>query len=512
MLLVGDRRGNRVLKYDKVSGERLGEFPVNNPGPLAVDAAGRLWIARGETEVIVMDAAGGQVRARPISGLGKVVGLSFAPHGRLYVADDKRRQIAIYRVDDLAAAPESTFGRRAQPGDDAPQRFYELIDVAAGPDGSVVTVDRLPVGGSRIARWPAQFSPSRPYWTHLGLEFTGNANYSPEDPDVLLSTYFQRYQLDRKTGGWQFRGNLFCGGNTGECTWHGAPRWVTLGGQRFFYFANGDGIQAYRLAHPGQTTELRFAMAIGGHEPGPDGKTERTQPPGQWTWTDSHGNSRLDAAEVRWFKQPGQGQLAYFGMNVDLQGNIFYCDHQTRSIRMIPLMRLNAAGNPVYDWSQSREIVPADNGPVKFFPLMAECARRRARSILLGRSDLFPPHAGAGAAWMGGGPWRSSTRRAGGCGRHGWCSTARAWTMCPGTAAWSWVTLPRPSCIITTATACSSVRPGRENPPGKSPAGWITRPRSPVTATRVTGSSTCSPRRITPIASSGIASTMRRSR
>jgi hypothetical protein len=400
VLLVGDRRANRVLKYDKASGAGLGELAAENPGPMAVDPAGRLWIARGETEVVVLDVAGGQQRARPISGVGKVVGLSFAPHGLLYVADDKARQIAIYRVDDLTATPAAAFGRRARPGDDAPQRFYELIDVAAGPDGSLVTVDRLPVGGSRIARWPARFDPPQPFWTHLGLEFTGNANYAVENPDMLVSTYFQRYRLDRQTGGWQFRGNLFCGGNTGDCAWHGAPRWVTLGGHLFFYFANGDGIQAYRLAGPDRS-ELRFVMALGGREPDPDGKTQRSQPPGQWTWSDSHGNWRLDPAEVRWFKQPGQGRLAFFGMNVDRQGNIFYCDHQTRSIWMIPLEGLNAAGNPTYDWSQAREIVAADTSAVKFFPLMA-VRTEKGEIYAFGRSDLFPPHPGSGAAWMGG--------------------------------------------------------------------------------------------------------------
>ena len=469
VLLVGDRRGNRVLKYHKVSGEKLGEFPVDHPGPMAVDPAGRLWIARGETEVAVVNVARGQELMRSILGLGKIVGLAFAPDGSLYVADDKARQVASYRVLGLDVLRESSFGRRAQPGDDAPQRFYELIDVAAGPDGSVVTVERLPVGGSRISRWPAHFIPPQPFWTHLGLEFTGNAAYAAEDPDTLVSTYFQRYRLDRPTGGWQFRGNLFCGGNTGPCQWHGAPRWVTLGGERFFYFANGDGMQAYRLEGSSSTTKLGFVMAIGGREPGPDGTTERAHPPGQWTWTQQlpspsgrgaggegnflspdqpavgarrgaggEGSSRPNAAngaksntahphpgplpegegdhgrslpeeghsgvkpsDIHWFKPPGQGRLSFFGMNVDREGNVFYCDHQTRSIWMIPLERLNAAGNPVYDWSQAREVVAADSGPVKFFPLMA-VRTERGEIYAFGRSDLFAPFPGAGAAWMGG--------------------------------------------------------------------------------------------------------------
>ena len=68
-----------MLKYDKASGERLGEFPAEKPGPMATDPAGRLWIVRGETQVVVLDVASGQERGRPVWDLGKIVGLSFAP-------------------------------------------------------------------------------------------------------------------------------------------------------------------------------------------------------------------------------------------------------------------------------------------------------------------------------------------------------------------------------------------------------------------------------------------------
>ena len=415
LLLAGDRRANRVLTYDRESGEKLGEFSVEKPGAMAVDGAGRLWIVRDETAVVVLDVApprdpplgkggNGGVQAKPLSGLGKIVGLSFAPDSRLLVADDKARQILVYKLNGLAATQESAFGQRARPGDDAPDRFYELIDVAAGPDGSVVTVERFPVGGSRVTRWPPGFAPAKPLWTHLGLEFTGNANYAPEDPDTITSHYFQRYRVDRKTGEWQFRGNLFSGGYTGEGQWHGVPRWLTLGGaggQRFFYFANGDGMQAYRLSQTGETTSLQFVMALGGREPAVDGKTRRGDPLGQWTWTDANNNQTVDEAEVRWFKKPGEGRFAVFGMNVDVQGNVLYCDHHTRAIWMIPLAGLNQAGNPTYDWSQAREIVPADKTEVKFFPLMA-VRTEKGDSYAFGRSDLFPQHPGSGAAWMGG--------------------------------------------------------------------------------------------------------------
>ena len=401
LLLVGDRRANRVLKYDKDSGEKLGEFSLENPGPMATDARGRLWIARDGTRLVVLDPADGRELAAPLSGLGKIAGMSFTPQDQLYVADAEQGQVVRYRVDGLKAVRQSAFGVRAQPGDEAPGRFYELVDVAAGPDGSLVTVERFPVGGSRISKWPPQFTPARPVWTHLGLEFTGNANYAPEEPDTLVSNYFQRYQLDKSTGTWRFRGNLFCGGNTDPGQWHGVPRWVTLGGHRFFYFANGDGIQAYRLTPSGETAVLRFVMALGGRDPPPQGKARPGDGLGQWTWTDAHGNHAVDPAEVKWHKKPGEGRYAVFGMNVDVQGNVLYCDHNTRSIWMLPQCGLNASGNPTYDWSRAVELVPADTTAAKFFPLMA-VRTERGDLYAFGRSDLFPPYPGSGPAWMGG--------------------------------------------------------------------------------------------------------------
>jgi hypothetical protein len=401
VLLVADLRAGRVLKYDKTSGELRGEFPFASPGRMTVDAKGRAWIAREGTRVVVVDPATGRELAQPITDLGKIVGLSSAPDGRLYVADDRARQVRIYKVDDLAARAETAFGQPAQPGDDAPGRFYQLVDVAAGPDGSVVTVDRFPVGGSRVMKWPARFEPARPLWTHLGLEFTGNANYAPEEPSVLVSSYFHRYDLDSKTGAWQFRGNLLSRREPVLGQWHGVPRWVTLGGQRFFYFADGDGMLAFRLARSGNTTALRCVMALGGRDPGPDGKTDPKTPLGQWTWTDANGNQAVDESELRWFKKPGQGKYAVFGMNVDRQGNILYCDHHTRAIWMIPMAGLNAEGNPTYDWAQARQVVPQDTSPVKFEPLMA-VRTEKGEIYAMGRSGLFPPHPGSGPAWMGG--------------------------------------------------------------------------------------------------------------
>jgi hypothetical protein len=133
----------------------------------------------------------------------------------------------------------------------------------------------------------------------------------------------------------------------------------------------------------------------GEHEP------EKRQQLGQWTWTDADANGAVDDAEVTWYRQPGEGKYAVFGMNVDAHGNVVYCDHHTRAVHMLPMTGLNEAGNPVYDWAAGAEIVPRDETDVKLQPLMA-VRTENGHVYAFGRSELYPRFDGSGPAWMGG--------------------------------------------------------------------------------------------------------------
>jgi hypothetical protein len=61
-------------------------------------------------------------------------------------------------------------------------------------------------------------------------------------------------------------------------------------------------------------------------------------------------------------------------MDVDQHGNIFFPNHHTRSIWRLPCGKPDAKGNPTYDWSAAREVVPRDESPQKFVPNMAQPA------------------------------------------------------------------------------------------------------------------------------------------
>jgi hypothetical protein len=53
-----DALGGRILKYDKVTGESRGEFPVKLPNALAVGKDGRVWVGHEHKCVSVFDPDG----------------------------------------------------------------------------------------------------------------------------------------------------------------------------------------------------------------------------------------------------------------------------------------------------------------------------------------------------------------------------------------------------------------------------------------------------------------------
>jgi len=152
-----------------------------------------------------------------------------------------------------------------------------------------------------------------------------------------------------------------------------------------------------RLVRALWAMEERPAGVYDDRLPGPE-----RQPLGQWTWTDANDDGKVDEGEVVWFKKPGEGRHAIFGMNVDSEGAILCCDHHTQSIWQLPMSGLSAEGNPVYDWRLARIVVPRDASAVQLFPLMA--MRADDGTIYAFGRSAWPRPGGetAGYAWMGG--------------------------------------------------------------------------------------------------------------
>jgi hypothetical protein len=403
-LLVADALGGKVHRFDKTTGRRLGGFDVRLPTAVAVGPDGRIWVGHERRNVSAFSPQGGDP-TRMIGDIGEVRSLAFGPAARLYVVDGASSQVKIYKTDDTRATLIGGFGRKAVPGDWQADRFYDLRGAGVDRTGGFVTIQAMPLGGVRLARWS---NVGRRLWEQMGLEFVSLGTYAQTDPDEFITLQFQRYRLTRTpTPRWEYRGNLFGGDpRYAAADVHGVPRIVSHGGQTFFYTARGDGMQVYRRVGD----VLRPAAMIGGRWPTPDGRRDEHGPLGQWTWHDADGDGAVDRAELTWFRRPGAGKYAVLGMNVDERGNVLYCDQDSRSIWEMPLSGLDAQGNPLYDWRRARTIVPRDRSRARLSPLMAVRSSDGTLYALC-RSEAWPEPKNAGA-WMGG--WALSRHDAAG--------------------------------------------------------------------------------------------------
>jgi len=393
-IFVADTLGGKVHRFARSTGLPVSEYRVRLPVAVAAGPDGRIWVGHERRKVSVFDREG-QTAELVIDDLGEVRGLAFGPGDRLYVADGGTGQLKIYQTGgNVGAKRIGGFGRKAVAGEDASDRFYDLRGVAVDSRGNFVTIQGLPLGGARLARW----SPvGTPLWERSGLEFVSLGTYSRQRPDEFLSLQFNRYHLSRQgTPTAEFRGNLFAGDARYRADVHGVPRIVTIGSHELFYTAQGDGMQVFRRVGD----ELRPSAMIGGRWPTPDGRRDERLAPGQWTWHDADGNGAVDRAELAWFRKPGAGRYDVLGFNVDERGTLLYCDQNTKAIWELPMVGVDTRGNPRYRWNSARVLVARDTTEAALTPLMAVRSPEGAL-YALNKSVAWKEPKNAGA-WMGG--------------------------------------------------------------------------------------------------------------
>ncbi len=401
-LFVADALDGRVLSFDKETGAPLGSFNVKLPHALAIDSAGQLWVGHEEGKVTVFSQDGKQ-SAEVLRDLGHVRTLAFGPNDTLYLADSGATKVLIYSTDPKkkTATLLRSFGQKARPGDYAPHRFYRLAGLAVDAGGNLAVAQGLQAVGARLTR----FAPEgKVIWDQLGAEFTNTGNSAKEHPDEVISQVLHRYKVDKKTGAWEFRGCVL-DGDPGYIRWmHGVMRLQKLGKHEFLFQGYGDGLQVYRR----KGNLYRLASMFGRANPFPDGiyhdamKEDQRRPKGDiWSWSDANGNGKVDEDEIAWVRDP-QAVSAFHnaGINIDRDGNALMCND---AITEVPMTGFDARGNPVYDLSKSRVIVPRDTSenPIFSGPVMA--VRSDDGSIYVTcRSKRYPKPPEADAGWMAG--------------------------------------------------------------------------------------------------------------
>ena len=381
ILYATDALLGRVLLYDKKTGELKKQISLPLPCGIAVEPSGGIWVGHEHSKISLLSPEG-ELLITPINDLKDVRALSFS-NGQLYVADRGASQLRIYGVADKNVWLQKTIGEPGRPGDRSPQRFTQIGGMAADQQGNVVVSDRAGQG-ARLQKFTPEFQQ---VWQLLGLEFTSQATFSPDNPDILFSATKNAYRLDRRTGGWEFLGSAKTDtakeyfGNF-ETTHKGPPRIVRFGEKDFFYFPAGDGVAVYRIDPPEDESRgpvLKLVAALAGAEPLPDGTIPKAawKPENRfrWSWHDEHGDHYVHKEEITFAVTPGNPpnwDWPMGGFTVDEKGWIWLASYgrkppspgQASAIWAIPPRGLDRMGNPIYDWNAAVLVVTDQAGPI----------------------------------------------------------------------------------------------------------------------------------------------------
>lgn len=413
-LWVTDSYGNRLIKYDKVSGVQQ-QVITGIPGArgLAIDASGNLWVGCNNNQVRSYNAAGTLINTSTLStGTSFIVALSCV--GTTMAVAWRRDGIHTYTMASGQLTTKlSSYGQPFRPGDKDPDRVYELCGMVMLSDLSIVFSDRVGYYG-RVQKIGA--------WVQLGLEFTASLCFAKERPDLWISSDRQAYTVN-PDGTWTFAGNcqtesLITPTYMGhyQSTHQGIPKMLKLGANYFFYYPAGMSLGIYRVIdNVGRGPSLQFCSIIGSGQPSPTGEDVQQfwfdANKYTWLWVDPVGDGVVRAGDVTTIYKPGDPEITVWWYSdcytVDLDGTVWAREavHGWERIVKIPLDSLNGIGNPVYKLSSKTIIFDQTQA----MALVATSARIEFQTAVRADGDVYalvksyePSWPQNSGAWMGG--------------------------------------------------------------------------------------------------------------
>ncbi|MFM0286651.1 NHL repeat-containing protein [Paraburkholderia megapolitana] len=412
-LFVSNPSENRIEAFDAASMQPTGQFPVHEPGRLAIAPDGSLWIIErsrtdGARRVVHHARNGARLGTLTLPPGSVPVDLSFDANGRLLVADNgPRQQVLIFSPSRDAGAPVSAApltqhdnrevsmqltatlgeagglyaGRRGAPG---PLRFNGLTGVGADRAGNVyVAMNGIgPRGDGSDGNGGPQngdgavlesYTPEGALRFSLqGLLFVDGAQFVDEKASSLPSVYSgsKRFALDlsRPAGHeWSYAGytadrsrypyDPFFHLKQGQ---RGTPIVRDIDGRRLLYTLDMESsyLRIYRFEKTSET-----AIPAGFFAPDHiDGAWPPGQPSqGAWIWRDTAGKGRFVATD---FDRPAVRDTSSDAPRVttwwvDTRGDVWQ-GTLSQGIRRFPLQGFDNIGNPVYRYAtMQRFTVPA---------------------------------------------------------------------------------------------------------------------------------------------------------
>ncbi|MBK1986711.1 hypothetical protein A0J48_004005 [Sphaerospermopsis aphanizomenoides BCCUSP55] len=387
-LFVSNAAANIVRIYNTETMQQMGSFAVTNPGGIAIDPQGDLWIVqnkKGSTGgKIVHYSQTGKKLPQQIVDVVDPTAIAIYKQDRLLVAENGiRQQVLIYNIKNQPVQV-GTFGTKngiysGVPGEVQSLKLYGITGIGTDKDGNIyINNNGFNKSGTDLRKFSAS---GKLQWQLLGLIFVDNADTDPKSDGVNVFTKHEQYLMDySKPSGKQWTYKAY---TLNPFKYPQDPRLHTapdgtfvrrIQGKPFIFLTDMFGrlLQIYRFQ---PDTDGKIAVPaglfVGTNDQGKSisGSWPPYQPAkGEWIWRDKNGNGAFDQNEY----DSSEDYLYIGGWWVDSKGDVWKTLRTEDGIRHYPLQGLDSKGNPIYTYnSMQKEKTPSifkDLRRIEYFP------------------------------------------------------------------------------------------------------------------------------------------------
>ena len=360
-LYISDKSHGRIAVYDAEAMTHVRDISVDQPGPLAADSAGRLWVLQSTQPACLRAfSPGGQPLATLSFDTAARPTALCARGDSLLVADaGPRQQIRV--IGHLGAQPEETGSIGAAGGILAEPAGTVRPGYLCAPTGvGVDAAGNLYVSSGYFGHGVTlqSYDPAgRLRWQLDGLTFVDLVGTDPS-ADFVLYSACHRFEMDwRRPDGWQWSHTAFTLNplrypDDARANGFGAVAWVRrIDGQRLLYLFDQDSnaLAIYRFDSKQGETAIPCGL-IATRKIDWLGKWPPNQPAApSYAWYDANGDGAMQAAEYTAFTD---GRLAWgWAWCVDSRGTIWFAP-EAGGITRLPLAGLDGHGSPRYDFAK----------------------------------------------------------------------------------------------------------------------------------------------------------------